>query len=145
MDPVCRVHALDPSDSAHHVPHARFHRKRHGGHGNPTSHDRLVPMGRVQVGTAAPPHEAWGWKSVGDAIRAWLAVRGPAPAPELFLNAWGRPMTRSGFERVLATHVRAAAERRPSLRDRRVSPHVLRHYVPCLTMSSGLAQRLGFL
>jgi site-specific recombinase XerC len=35
------------------------------------------------------------WKSVGDAIRAWLAVRGQAPASELFLNAWGRPMTRS--------------------------------------------------
>lgn len=41
------------------------------------------------------------WKSVGNTIRAWLAVRGDAPAPELFLNAWDQPMTRSGFERVL--------------------------------------------
>ena len=67
------------------------------------------------------------WKSVGDAIRAWLAVRGEAPATELFLNAWGRAMTRSGFECVLAKHVVAATERCPSLRDKRVSPHVLRH------------------
>ncbi|MCL4685238.1 tyrosine-type recombinase/integrase [Myxococcota bacterium] len=67
------------------------------------------------------------WKSVGDAIRAWLAVRGQAPAPELFLNAWGKPMTRSGFERVLAKHVAAAGDRCPSFRDKRVSPHVLRH------------------
>jgi site-specific recombinase XerD len=67
------------------------------------------------------------WRSVGDAIRAWLAVRGPASVPELFLNAWSRPMTRSGFECVLARHVTAAAERRPSLRDRHISPHVLRH------------------
>lgn len=67
------------------------------------------------------------WKSVGDAIRAWLAVRGEAPAPELFLNAWGKPMTRSGFERVLAKHVTAAAVRCQSLRKKRVSPHVLRH------------------
>jgi site-specific recombinase XerC len=37
------------------------------------------------------------WKSVGDAIRAWLAVRGEVRAPELFLNAWGQAMTRSGF------------------------------------------------
>ncbi len=66
------------------------------------------------------------WKSVGDAIRAWLAVRGDAPAPELFLNAWGQPMTRSGFERVLTKHVAAAAARCPSLRAKR-SPHVLRH------------------
>jgi site-specific recombinase XerD len=67
------------------------------------------------------------WKAVGDAIRAWLAVRGEAPAPELFLNAWGKAMTRSGFERVLAKHVAAAAARCPSLRTKRVSPHVLRH------------------
>ncbi len=67
------------------------------------------------------------WKSVGDAIRAWLAVRGEAPAPELFLNAWGKSMTRSGFERVLARHVAVAAARCSSLRVKRVSPHVLRH------------------
>ncbi len=67
------------------------------------------------------------WKSVGDVIRAWLAVRGEAQAPELFLNAWGTAMTRSGFERVLARHVAAAAGRCPSLHHKRVSPHVLRH------------------
>ncbi len=67
------------------------------------------------------------WKSVGDAIRTWLAVRGEAPAPELFLNAWGKSMTRSGFQRVLAKHVAAAATRCPSLRQKRVSPHALRH------------------
>lgn len=67
------------------------------------------------------------WKSVGDTIRAWLAVRGEAPAPELFLNAWGKSMTRSGFERVLSKHVTSAAAPCPSLRDKRISPHVLRH------------------
>jgi site-specific recombinase XerD len=67
------------------------------------------------------------WKSVGDAIRAWLAVRGEAAAPELFLNAWGKAMTRSGFEYVLDKHIAAAAVRCPSLRDKQVSPHVLRH------------------
>ena len=67
------------------------------------------------------------WKSVADAIRAWLAVRGEARAPELFLNAWGKHMTRSGFERVLSMHVATAAVKQPSLRQKRVSPHVLRH------------------
>lgn len=67
------------------------------------------------------------WKSVADAIRAWLAVRGEAPTPELFLNAWGKHMTRSGFECVLAKHITTAATRCASLRDKRVSPHVLRH------------------
>jgi len=67
------------------------------------------------------------WKSVADALRAWLAVRGDVSAPELFLNAWGKPMTRSGFERVLDKHVATATECCPSLRGKRVSPHVLRH------------------
>jgi integrase/recombinase XerD len=44
-------------------------------------------------------------------------------------------MTRSGFEYVLRKHVRTASEHCPSLKGKRVSPHVLRHYLPFLTMS----------
>jgi integrase/recombinase XerD len=60
-------------------------------------------------------------------VRAWLAIRGKAPAPELFLNAVGLSLTRSGFEYILAKHVARAADRCPSLTKKRVSPHVLRH------------------
>jgi site-specific recombinase XerD len=76
------------------------------------------------------------WKAVGDTIRAWLAVRGEAPTPELFLNAWGKPLTRSGFERVLAKHVAAAAAGCPSLLSKRVSPHVLRHTCALTTLQA---------
>lgn len=67
------------------------------------------------------------WKQVGDAIRAWLAIRGHAACSELFLSANAQPMTRSGFEYVLRKHVGAAAVSCPSLASRRVSPHTLRH------------------
>ena len=67
------------------------------------------------------------WKVTAAAIRAWLAVRGMAPAPELFLNARGQPMTRSGFEYILDKHVQVATTSCPSLSKKRVSPHVLRH------------------
>jgi integrase/recombinase XerD len=67
------------------------------------------------------------WKVTTKALRAWLAVRGEAPCPEIFLNARGGPLTRDGFEYVLATHVRTAMEKTPSLKKKRVSPHVLRH------------------
>ena len=67
------------------------------------------------------------WKVTAVAIRAWLAVRGMAPAPELFLNARRQPMTRSGFEYILDKHVQVAATSCPSLSTKRVSPHVLRH------------------
>ncbi len=61
-------------------------------------------------------------------------MRGDAPAPELFLNAWGKPLTRSGFARVLRKHVVAAGARCPSLRTTRVSPHVLRHTCALTTL-----------
>ena len=66
--------------------------------------------------------EADRWRSARLAGRA----RRP-PAPELFLNASGRPMTRVGFTYILRKHVSSAAKTCPSLREKRVSPHVLRH------------------
>jgi site-specific recombinase XerD len=67
------------------------------------------------------------WKETTTALKAWLAVRGTALVPELFLNARGQPMTRSGFEYILDKHVKTAEERCPSLAKKRISPHVLRH------------------
>jgi site-specific recombinase XerD len=67
------------------------------------------------------------WKVVADSLRGWLAMRGEAKTPEVFLNARGQAMTRSGFERVLRRHVAVAAARCSSLQRKRVSPHVLRH------------------
>jgi integrase/recombinase XerD len=67
------------------------------------------------------------WKQTTVDLRAWLALRGAAPAPELFLNARDEPMTRSGFEYLLRKHAQKAIGSCPSLRDKRVSPHVLRH------------------
>ena len=75
------------------------------------------------------------WKVTATAIRAWLAVRGTVPTPELFLNAPDEPMTRSGFEYILSKHAQVAATSCPSLSTKRISPHVLRHYLPFLTMS----------
>jgi integrase/recombinase XerD len=75
------------------------------------------------------------WKQTTTDLRAWLAVRGEALAPALFLNARGGPMTRYGFAYVLRQHVQTASQTCPSLRRKQVSPHVLRHYLPFLTMS----------
>lgn len=67
------------------------------------------------------------WKETTRAVRAWISVRGEALAPELFLNAQGEPMTRSGFEYILRKHVHTGSKQCPSLLNKRVSPHVLRH------------------
>lgn len=67
------------------------------------------------------------WKTTAAALRAWLAVRGTVPVPELFVNGRGESLTRSGFEYILRKHVRTARQRCPSLATKRVHPHVLRH------------------
>ena len=67
------------------------------------------------------------WKAVADSVRAWLAVRGEAPVPELFLNARGREMTRAGFACLLRKHAATARAHCPTLQGKRISPHVLRH------------------
>lgn len=67
------------------------------------------------------------WKTTATALRAWLAVRGAMPAPEVFVNARGEPMSRWGFAYVLQHHATAASQKCPSLSHKKISPHVLRH------------------
>ena len=56
--------------------------------------------------------------------------------PELFLNARGQPMTRSGFEFVLRKHVRVAVQHCLSLNKKRISPHVLRHTAAMIALQA---------
>jgi site-specific recombinase XerD len=76
------------------------------------------------------------WKETASAVRAWLSVRGEVRVPELFPNARNDAMTRAGFEYILRKHVHTAETRCSTLSSKRVSPHVLRHYLPFRTMSS---------
>jgi site-specific recombinase XerD len=67
------------------------------------------------------------WKETTVALKAWLAVRRCGQDTALFLNGAGRAMTRSGFEYILAKHVISAVRAQPSIGNKRVTPHVLRH------------------
>ena len=67
------------------------------------------------------------WKDTASALAAWLRARPTVGNPELFLNAAGRAMTRSGFEYIVAKHAAVAADKQPSIANKRVTPHVLRH------------------
>lgn len=67
------------------------------------------------------------WQETAATIRAWLAVRPAGGDTALFLNNAGRAMTRSGFEYILDKHVVEASRRAPSLANKPISPHVLRH------------------
>jgi site-specific recombinase XerD len=67
------------------------------------------------------------WKETTKALSAWLSIRGDCSATALFVNAHRRELTRSGFEYILRKHARRATNTCPSIADKRISPHVLRH------------------
>ena len=76
------------------------------------------------------------WKETTVALRAWLAIRGDVATSEVFLNAHGEPLTRSGVEHILGKHVQKAAVTCPSIASKRVSPHVLRHSCAMQTLQA---------
>lgn len=67
------------------------------------------------------------WKEATRALRAWLAVRGSVSTPEVFLNARGEALSCSGFSHIVKKHARTASLRCPSIANKTLSPHVLRH------------------
>ena len=56
----------------------------------------------------------------------------------LFRNARGQPLTRDGVAYLLEKYTRAAAQHLPTLRTRRVTPHVLRHSCAVALLQSGM-------
>jgi len=76
------------------------------------------------------------WKETVTAIKAWVSVRPNVIVPELFLNARGSAMTRSGFEYILSKHAKTATAKQPSMAKKEISPHVLRHSCAMHTLKS---------
>jgi len=60
-------------------------------------------------------------------LRAWLREQNGPPANPLFPNVRGGQLSRDAVEDLLAKHVRTASLHCASLKQKRVSPHVLRH------------------
>jgi integrase/recombinase XerD len=61
------------------------------------------------------------------ALRDWLEVRGDMSVPEIFVNTRGQQLSRWGVQHILKKHIATASDQCPSLDNKRVSPHVLRH------------------
>jgi integrase/recombinase XerD len=61
------------------------------------------------------------------ALAAWLRTQSGSPTDPLFPTIRGHSLSRDAVERLVARYASAAAERCPSLKGKRVTPHVLRH------------------
>jgi len=60
-------------------------------------------------------------------LRAWLREQKGRPEDVLFPTVRGGQLSRDAVEDLLTKHVRTASLHCPSLKQKRVSPHVLRH------------------
>ena len=60
-------------------------------------------------------------------LAQWLRERPAEPATPVFPSSRGGPLSRDAVERLVGRHRDTAAEPCPSLRRKRVTPHVLRH------------------
>jgi integrase/recombinase XerD len=102
---------------------------------------RLVPTLIATItGKGGKTRQVPLWPQTAELLREHLSERKVIhdPGAPLFVNAHGQPLTRFGIHHILRTRVRAAHERCPSLRARRVSPHTLRHTTAMHLLQSGV-------
>lgn len=72
------------------------------------------------------------WATTVQTLTPLITDRPSAQA--VFLNRCGQPITRFGIHTLVARHARQAGTEAPSLASKRVSPHMIRHYVASRTM-----------
>jgi integrase/recombinase XerD len=71
-------------------------------------------------------------------LRVWLAERGEQAQEPLFPTRVGGALSRDGLEHRIAKHVASAARTCPSLRGKKVTPHVLRHTAAMRLLQAGV-------
>ena len=82
------------------------------------------------------------WPVTAKLLRAFIeelpASEGDPADALLFTNARGRPLTRFGVRYLLRRYVAAAAKLEPSMRDKSIHPHSLRHSTAVALLKSGV-------
>ena len=71
-------------------------------------------------------------------LRVWLAERAGDTTDPLFPTSTGIPLSRDAVERRITKYAAAAAAACPSLRTKRISPHVLRHTAAMRLLGAGV-------
>ena len=71
-------------------------------------------------------------------LRDWLAERGGRGKDYVFVSIRGDRFSRDAVERIVRKHVETAASQCPTLKKKRVSPHVLRHTAAMQLLQNGV-------
>jgi site-specific recombinase XerD len=64
---------------------------------------------------------------IAEALRRWFAEQQGAPQDPVFPSSRGGPLSADALQRLVAAHATTAQRTCPSLRDKVVTPHTLRH------------------
>jgi site-specific recombinase XerD len=97
------------------------------------AHVRVIGKGRKERCTPLS-------KNTRAVLAAWVREPLRHPAQPLFPNARGGRLSAHGVHYLLAKHVAVATDACPSLKDKRVSPHVLRHTTAMDLLQEGVEQ-----
>lgn len=95
------------------------------------SHVRCMGKGRKERTTPLR-------KDCVEALRVWLAERRGADNEPLFVSNRGERFSRDAVERIVRKHVELAAKTCPTLKGKRVTPHVLRHSAAMQLLQNGV-------
>jgi site-specific recombinase XerD len=97
------------------------------------AHVRVIGKGRKERSTPLS-------KNTRTVLAAWVKEPHKLPEQPLFPNAGGGRLSAHGVHYLLAKHVAAATTSCPSLKHKRVSPHVLRHTTAMDLLEQGVEQ-----
>jgi site-specific recombinase XerD len=71
-------------------------------------------------------------------LRTWLAENAASSDDPLFTTRQGRPLSHDAVQRLVAKHAATAAATCPSLRDKHITPHTLRHSTAMMLLRAGV-------
>jgi integrase/recombinase XerD len=78
------------------------------------------------------------WPQTSRMLQAWFAELGEDGSRTAFPNTRGRPLSRDGVAHLLQRAVHKAAAVCPSLRTKKITPHVLRHTTALHLLQAGV-------
>jgi site-specific recombinase XerD len=78
------------------------------------------------------------WPETADLLARLLQRQPRRPDEPIFVNRYGHPLGASGFRFQWRRYVRIAAKKVPSLGDKRVTPHTVRHSAAVHLVASGV-------
>ena len=80
------------------------------------------------------------WPTTSQVLKTWFAELGAQADRIAFPSAKGKALSRDGVDYLLQQAIQRAIPACPSLATKTISPHVIRHYLPFLTMSCAISQ-----